>query len=57
MFPFEEGLVVYALMSYCTLMNSDNKKALIIDGGANMGYFSLLATSCGCDAIAYEPNA
>jgi FkbM family methyltransferase len=32
------------------------KRALVLDGGANMGFFSLAAASCGCDAVSYEPN-
>eukprot|EP01047_Picozoa_sp_COSAG01_P062059 COSAG01_NODE_7834_length_3034_cov_60.185690_2_plen_399_part_00 len=54
-FPPEEGYAVDAIFERC--MPENGKTPLVLDAGANMGYFSLAAAACGCDAIAYEPNA
>jgi tRNA G37 N-methylase Trm5 len=32
------------------------KKGLVLDVGANTGYFSFIALSKGCPVIAFEPN-
>lgn len=54
-FPQEEGYAVDAIMEGC--VPEDGRIPLVLDAGANMGYFSLAAAACGCAAIAYEPHA
>lgn len=57
-YPYEEGVATDIIMRECS-PNTDKiqkKIPLVIDAGANMGYFSLLAAGCGCNAVAYEPN-
>lgn len=53
-YPVEEGYAVDAILQNCVPENG--KTPLVLDAGANMGYFSLAAAACGCAAIAYEPN-
>jgi len=38
----------------CTILNKN--KGLVLDVGANIGYFSFIALSKGCPVIAFEPN-
>lgn len=36
-------------------MGSEGQCALVVDVGANMGYYTLLAASLGCRVMAWEP--
>jgi len=43
----------YLLEKNCLL---DDKRALVVDAGANLGYFSTYAASMGCSVISVEPQ-
>lgn len=51
--PIESMIFHHILTQGSGCTNSD---ALVVDAGANVGYFSLLAAAYGCRVVAFEPN-
>ncbi|GMH46736.1 hypothetical protein TrVE_jg12154 [Triparma verrucosa] len=54
-YPIEEGFAFEVIMESC-VKDENGLTPLVLDAGANMGWFSLSAAACGCEAIAFEPN-
>jgi FkbM family methyltransferase len=54
--PVESAVVDAVLRGACRASTSSGNAPLVLDVGANQGYFTLLAASHGCRVRAYEPN-
>ena len=53
----EQAIASAVMGPQCKMPLAGNSKLpLVLDVGANTGYFSLLAAACGCRAMAFEPR-
>jgi hypothetical protein len=48
---------VQSLITHALLQEECRWGVLVLDVGANMGWFTLLARSLGCHVVAFEPQA
>eukprot|EP01127_Copromyxa_protea_P013383 TRINITY_DN3594_c0_g1_i1.p1 TRINITY_DN3594_c0_g1~~TRINITY_DN3594_c0_g1_i1.p1 ORF type:complete len:341 (-),score=70.30 TRINITY_DN3594_c0_g1_i1:150-1067(-) len=53
--PVETKLFRTILKEQCKQVNENGQPPLVLDVGANMGYFTLYAAKMGCRVIAFEP--
>lgn len=54
--PTETSLFLFILRERCSELSPDGRPPLVIDAGANIGYFTLLSMSLGCRVLAFEPQ-
>ncbi len=53
------SLIVHEILSGpdgCSKLGPNNKPPLVVDVGAHIGWFSMLAASYGCRVLAFEPQ-